>query len=393
MKNSFLVLFVIFALFLASCKSNANNMPQNNSEDSKKVSNAVDEDIKAINKDFVDDTEELPILNNDNNDIENESPSITNNQSIQQKSSIVAGNNNNYGLVATDGEWIVYANAVDTGGESDRKLYLADMQLNNIIKLSGDQAEYVNLVNGWVYYSILSESWPLNRSLYKIRIDGSGRERLFEGISEYMFFLDDWIYFFNGSDKTILGSYLCKMKTDGTGITKLDSGIGKYISIVDDWIYYLRCETTTGNMPHFLHRIVLDGTSKEQIYEYEILDLVVTNEMIYFCNTEDGNKIYKMTLDGQNIEKVNDDPSANINVYIDWIYFTSVDEGERLYRIKTDGSCKELLHDGRSFAINIVGEWVFFDAVFADWTEQRRMRLDGSDNQLAENEKYKNETE
>ena len=389
MKNSLLVLFIIFTIFLAGCISSANNMPTSNSEDSRKVNNTVYEDTKITNEDFEEDTEEPTILNIDNNDIEieNESPSIANKQPNQQKSSVVAGNNNNYGLVATDGEWIVYANAVDTGGESDRKLYLSDMQLNNIKKLSDDEAEYVNLVNGWVYYSNLSERWPLDRSLYRIRIDGSDREKVFDGASEYMFFLDDWIYFFNGSDKTELGSYLCKMKTDGSCVTRLDDGIGEHISIVDDWIYFLRREAAIVGIPRLLNRIKLDGTSKEQIYEDEILDLVVTNNMVYFCNTKDNNKIYKMTLDGQEIEKLNDDPSANINVYMDWIYYTSVDEGERLYRIKTDGSCKELLHDGRSFAINIVGEWVFFDAVFADWTEQRRMRLYGSDNQLAENEK------
>jgi hypothetical protein len=73
---------------------------------------------------------------------------------------------------------------------------------------------------------------------------------------------------------------------------------------------------------------------------------------------------------------------------MDWIYYASVDEEESLYRNKTDGSGKELLFDGRAFAINIIGNWVFYDQVFAEHTEQRRMRLDGSDDQLVENENF-----
>ena len=377
MQKLLTIMIILLTITLYGCTNGNENISPLNDKD-----NETTHEIEII--------VEEPLENNTEIDTSGEVTEsvpvkIVDNLPAKQENNILAGNNLNYGLVTTDGEWIVYANGIDTGGNSDRKLYRTDMQLKNTEKLSDDNAEYICLANGWLYYSNLSDK----RSLYKIKIDGSKREMLLDGISEYIFVFDDWIYFFNGSDKTVLGSYLCKMKTDGTETTRLDDKVGEYISIVDDWIYFLGRDSYKGGVPSLLYRVKLDGTAKEQLYDSEILQVVVTTDMIYFCNIEDYNNIYKMTLDGQEIEKINNDNSANINVYADWIYYTSIDEEERLYRVKTDGTGKELLYDGRSFAINIVGEWVFFDKVFADYTEQRRMRLDGSDNQFVENEAHK----
>ena len=293
-----------------------------------------------------------------------------------------SGNINNYGLVATDGESIVYANSTDNGGLSDTKLYKMDMQGNNLVKLSDDRARYVNLVENWVFYSNLSD----NRKAYRIKLDGSQREKLNDDLSDGLYVVGDWAYYIGRS------STLFKMKTDGSFLTELYNDVGRYYCVNDNWIYFQKSELITDTAANsnrycnFLHRMKIDGSDPEKIYDKPIFEFIISENMIFFCSDNEQH-IYQMSINGQEIRRINDDASAYINIHDGWLYYCNFDDYERMYRIRIDGSQKEMVSDDRCFAINIVGDWIFYDMVFAEHCEQFKMRLDGSDKHLVENDR------
>lgn len=87
----------------------------------------------------------------------------------------------------------------------------------------------MNIYDGWIYY--INES-DIGR-VYKIKTDGTERQRVNNMIAHQMYVLDDWIYYYgwegklyrmktDGSEfKTMTGFSIHMMKIDGTGMVRV----------------------------------------------------------------------------------------------------------------------------------------------------------------------------
>lgn len=109
-----------------------------------------------------------------------------------------AGNLNNSGIAAIQGNWIYYIN--DNDGYSIYKIHTAG---SGQTKLNDDSSSSINVVGDWIYYNvaegprkfgeIIDTDWKFN--IFKMRTDGSNQTRLNDDISFDLTVVEDWIYY------------------------------------------------------------------------------------------------------------------------------------------------------------------------------------------------------
>ena len=283
-----------------------------------------------------------------------------------------SGNIINFGKAAIQGEWIYY------GNDGLFKVRVDDTEKT---KLSEDNANNINVVGDWIYYSA-STGVNYMVGIYKIRTDGTEKTKLDEFGTMAMPLLNvigDWIYYVGSTEE---GHALCKIRTDGTGKTAIIHGDGEKWgvpfsnNIIGDWIYY----NAFDGMNDTLLRIRTDGTERTVIkYEedFAFVRYIVVGDWLYYSGYN--SEIRKINTDGSQIIKVNDDNSDNINVVGDWIYYTNESDGGKIYRIHIDGSQRTKLNDDNSDHINIVGDWIYYNVIDDG---MYKMRTDGTGREL-----------
>lgn len=288
------------------------------------------------------------------------------------KSNTVGNTNanlNNGGTVATQGNWVYYANTYYDYGLYKMRNDGSEKQL-----LSADTATAINVVGEWVYYTNENSS---NGGIYKVRLDGTRKTKINSNISYWLYVADDWIYYCD----SVFGGQLYKVRTDGTDNTKICSDECSYINISGDWIYYLSegkayKMRTDGSSRRLLHNefegnsLILSGNvlymdSSYSYYTYKIntdgTGFVRYKEdrkqktmhhpldgWLYFVEhdfTTEPTKtaIYKTKFDNTQKTKVLDinymgNVNRCLNISKGWIYFFNEDDNGYLYRVKTDGT-------------------------------------------------------
>jgi hypothetical protein len=172
----------------------------------------------------------------------------------------------------------------------------------------------------------------------------------------------DTIYYSN-----VMGDYhLMKMKADGTGVTDLSEDTAVYINLSGDWIYYL------GTNEFFIYKIKTDGSSKTKLGTTHVSymgGMVVQDDMIYFVNADDDDKLYSMKTDGTEPKKLSDTKILKHTVDGEWIYYTTYLVDEDTYdssytigKIKTDGTGEtELVKDG-GFNLVLHEGWLYYSS-------------------------------
>lgn len=87
---------------------------------------------------------------------------------------------------------------------------------------------------------------------------------------------------------------------------------------------------------------------------------VLSGGYTYYCNPEDGGKIYKIKNNKTSKEKICSDSTDSIFIEGDWIFYSNKSDGKRIYRIRTDGSGrKKITKDGADY-INLAGSTIYY---------------------------------
>jgi len=176
-----------------------------------------------------------------------------------------------------------------------------------------------------------------------------------------------WVYFALPQDE----NNIYKMRVDGTGLQKITDARGNSINVVGDWIYYQNLSDE--GKPY---RIRTDGTGKEGPLVNNSGTMVVSNNWIYYLN----GGIYKTRPDtGETISLV-EGQNAAMSVYDGWIYYGAGgnDDSDVFCRIPTNGGDPQKLLDGWMFHYDMSDGWIYY------YTNQTgdsvwRMRPDGSE--------------
>lgn len=124
----------------------------------------------------------------------------------------------------------------------------------------------VNIFEDWIYFCI--EGYDGKYGIYKIRTDGTEKTFLYSGRTDYLIVDDDFVYFEGYRDY-----YLYRMKLDGSELELVFDDLLEWsFNISDGWIYYC-------NQDDFcMCRVRTDGTEKQKICSDWADDMCVVGE-------------------------------------------------------------------------------------------------------------------
>ncbi len=285
------------------------------------------------------------------------------------------GNNNENclygGFVATQGNWIYYANI---GG--DGYLYKVNKDGSGRQKLANKTAKNINVVGLWVYFCD-------DKFMYKVRIDGTELTKIVNGNFTWIHVENSWIYYTNANTS----NNIYRIKTSGTS-NQLCLESANFVNLENNTLYYstrIRIKDTP-NFDYYVHSISTSGSNKQVVYDGHGYNLFANSKNLYILTSETVGKIlkvdlktgfktnhtiqnniyptfvnateneiflvgtasgqsaiYKMDPDTFKLTKIHSFKGGNtsdaaINIVDGWIYFKNPDDNLKLYRIKTDGS-------------------------------------------------------
>jgi len=145
---------------------------------------------------------------------------------------------------------------------------------------NANQHSRVTVQGDWLYFGVKG-------AVYKMRRDGTGRQRLCDHGAVSLNVVGEWMYFTHG---TTGGIY--KMKINGTEITKLSSVTSYMVYVEGDWIYY-----TSKFSGGQIYKMKTDGSSVTQITEDSCSEYIVKDQTVYYVKSSN-NTVYRCSTDG-----------------------------------------------------------------------------------------------
>lgn len=282
-----------------------------------------------------------------------------------------SANLSNGGMSVRQGDWIYFMNY-----EDQNSLYRMKTDGSGSEKVSGDMAYYLNAGEDWLYFCNGSEG----NTLFRVKTDGQERQQLGKDIAANVLLVGNKLYYINFSDpenQEEIGR-IFRMNTDGTGRVKTADPEVSAFTIDGEWVYYLKSEDRS------LHRMMLDGRDEEKLSEAEVASVITHEGTLYYVDvTEGGNTIWKMNPDGTSKVQLTTDKVTAMNVSGEWIYYgnTIKDSPDlELKRMKLDGSEVSVVNEDNPISINIHEDWlVYLDMDFASFSvKETLVRTDGT---------------
>lgn len=163
----------------------------------------------------------------------------------------------------------------------------------------------------------------------------------------------DWTYFSSPLDKK-----LYKIKNDGSGRTKLSDDNAFSINVIGDYVYYIN------EADDYIYKIKSDGTLRTKLYPQNHYDKMITDGNKIYLQKYDG--IYSINMDASDPQKVVEANSNSIirgSMALVGNYIIYSDNG--IYAATLDGSYKvSLLNDDTDFITD--GRYLFFQVGSTD---------------------------
>ncbi len=297
----------------------------------------------------------------------------------------IPGNINQGGFVAASDGWVYF-----TIPDSD-EIRLFKMRSDGTEKqvLVEDDAEtrsgiqYINVIGDWIYCTFGSD-------IVKMRTDGS-ELTVIDPIAGAMYLnvVGDWIYYF-AVINIIDGSGIYKVRVDGEEKTKIYDDRAFDINVFGDWIYFSNWDDD--RRPY---KVSLDGSESGRLSGIDIFDLQYYDGMLY---STDALTISRVSVDGgMSSELDHDHMISDFIIYDGWIYYlypTGRNRPYNLLQMDPKSGETEIIQEIEMFDesergtiisnINIADGWVYIYAKSLDDDYETveeaifRIRTDGS---------------
>ncbi|NMM64745.1 DUF5050 domain-containing protein [Clostridium sp. P21] len=190
---------------------------------------------------------------------------------------------------------------------------------------------YLFVKDNWLYYANLDDG----SKIYKMGTDGSSKQLLCEDSAEnYMNVVGDWIYYCDNENNN-----LYRIKLDGSEKQKLNNAKTRNISIAGNYIYYTAMDENDNGL---LYKMKLDGSESKMLSDVDCSTALEVHDDYIYCCGFNSNGIYRIKTDGTGYEQISKNKSV-ISLYVagNWIYyvdFMSGNKSTKLHRMKLDGS-------------------------------------------------------
>jgi len=256
------------------------------------------------------------------------------------------GNLNNGGLFCEDEDIVYFSNAYDNGS-----LYSMHADETDIKKLSSSNVRSINAGGNYLYYyqdySAASESFA---SIF--RVTGIYRSK--------------------------------KTGKDNTCLKLIPS---PSLSLCGNTLFYQAESAGNGTV---LFRIETNKKNDMQISDHLINPASIYNGMIYFGGTQNDHRLYTLNPNGNSILPIFDGNVYNPVVQDDYVYYMDISSDYRLCRYSLSNQSVEVLTNDRLDTFNVAGDMIYYQKSSAEDPALKRMRLDGSQNEVVAAGIYEN---
>jgi hypothetical protein len=287
-----------------------------------------------------------------------------------------AGNVVNGGNVVQSGEWVFYISR-EPFIWSVVRVNKNTMEKESLVSSRGS-ISCINIYDGWIYISKFT-------GIYRMRTNGMGMERLRRDEVQHgtLNISDGWIFYSNIGTANAQGRLenpsFYRMRADGTGRERISGRTGDisftHVNVYDDMIFFMNMESNWN-----IYRMNFDGTEKARLNDSRSIWINVVDSWVYYVNRDHGNAIYKMRIDGTENQLLISVSTTSINVFDGWIYFNNLRNDGYLYKARIDGTDMQQVIEHPAFAIQVVEGWVYFQGeIGSENAFLARVRKDGSD--------------
>lgn len=264
-----------------------------------------------------------------------------------------SGNISNWGLIGKAGEWLYYCNSHD-----NHTLYKIKIDGTGRKKLSSEDTRFIHVLGDWIYYVEYdgANEHREGRAICKVRTDGSEKIELIRdnaGEISSMFVYNNWIFYWKTEYSPDENNSLRKINTDGEDDIEICDGRAGYINVSEGIVYFL------SNEGHIC-RIKDDGTERMILADDDCESLIVFDKEVYYCNFSDGHSLYKMKKDGTERTKIISDSVFMFNIKEDWIYYGNSSDKDKLYKVCVDGREKTLVCEDSVSSIFVLDDWIYY---------------------------------
>lgn len=277
------------------------------------------------------------------------------------------GNIVNLGRVAKQGDWVyyIYQDELLSNNDNYGHIYRIRTDGSEREKINHDRSKFLNVLEDWIYYCNRDDG----AAIYKVRTDGSERLKINNDASVYLNVFDDWIYYSNLDDD----GAIYRIRTDGSDRLKLNDVRSLHLNVVNDYIYYLNLEN------QYIYKVSTDGSNLKRMNNERTMSMNVVDGWIYYVNRNDNHSIYKMSTDGNERKKLNDHRTDFINVSDGWIYYINRMDGKSIYKLSTDGQENErIVDDSAKETLYVIDDWIYYINL-SEYRKYYRIRTDGSE--------------
>lgn len=159
--------------------------------------------------------------------------------------------------------------------KSAGKVYIADLNGSNNTLLTENIGYCLNTSANYVYYINYSD----NNKIYKVSLDGKENAKVCDNSAETINVNNGWIYYCNdskpitisvgyGLETTASVGTLYKIKTDGTGSQKLNDSYSRDINAITDSVYYHKYFDNGSMNADIRTKIKKDGSSDIDVSKF-----------------------------------------------------------------------------------------------------------------------------
>ena len=243
-------------------------------------------------------------------------------------------------FISIDGEYIYFIMRND----NSRQLYRCRLGGNELTKLVNSDVWYLQVSDDCLYYNKYDISSGKTLGFFKSNKDGTNEQSILNKEIYYSFVVGDNLYYQDDSDNEKIHKYSLTKKTDKV----ITSGISYSFVIDGDCAYYVKNNDSTGNGDFSGSLVKIDMSTKAETILYSGVStsgIVISDSSIYFCNTNDNDRIYSIGKDGNNIKLISQDTNcAYLSIFGNKIMYIDYDENKEfidaIYLCNSDGSYK-----------------------------------------------------
>lgn len=268
------------------------------------------------------------------------------------------GNLNNGGYFCESDGRVYFANAYDNYG-----LYSMNPDETDLVKLSGNSVSSINAAGNYLYYYMTSNKQSgsglgyINQTagIYRSKKNGKNTAGLGRLNIVSMQLCGNYLYYETYNSKN--GTTLDKIRIDKKDQQTVAEEIINPNCFVNGRIYYNGAQGD-----HYLRALDVRTDRTSVVWQGDIWNPIVQDNYVYYMDISENYRLCRYNLNDKTVEVLTNERLDMFNVYDSYIYYqVSSADAPALKRMRTDGSSQELVREGIYQNINITSEYVYFN--------------------------------